>query len=47
MVKYTEKVLMYARIIIFWVKRVKVVAKCCLNWIFFLVPSIVVLRTHM
>ena len=35
MVKYMEKMLWYTKTIIFLVKRLKVVAKCCLNWIFF------------
>ena len=31
----TEKVLRYIKTIIFLVKRLKVIAKCCLYWIFF------------
>jgi hypothetical protein len=34
-VKYTEKGFWCIQIIIVLVKRLKVVAKCCLNWIFF------------
>ena len=34
MVKYTENVLMYTNTIIFLVKRLTIIAKCCLNWIF-------------
>ena len=46
MVKYTEKVLRYTKTIIFLVKRLKVVAKCGLDWNFFMPPSIVVLGTQ-
>ena len=47
MIKYTKKtMLMYTKTINDMVKRLKVVAKCCLNWIFFMVPSIVVLGTQ-
>ena len=35
MVKWTKKVLWYIKTIISLVKGLKVVAKCCLNWIFF------------
>jgi hypothetical protein len=33
MAKSMEKVLWYIKTIIFVVKRLKVIAKCCLNWI--------------
>jgi hypothetical protein len=45
--KYKEKVLRYTKTIIFWVKCLEVVAKCCLNRMFILAaPSIVVLGTQ-
>ena len=40
------KVLWYTKTIIVLVKRLKVVAKCCLNWIFFVAPFVVVLGTQ-
>ena len=42
MVKYTGKVPQYSKIIMFLVKRLKVVAKCCLFWNFFYTVSSVV-----
>ena len=33
-IEYKEKVLRYTKIIIVVVKHLKVVANCCLNWIF-------------
>ena len=34
-IKYTEKVLLYTKSMMFLVKRLKAIAKCCSNWIFF------------
>ena len=45
-VKYMEKMLRYTKIIMFLVKRLKVVAKCYLNWIFFMPPSLFMLSTQ-
>ena len=43
-IKYTQKVLWYTKTIKFIVKRLKVVAKYCLNWILLsMATSIVVL----
>ena len=33
MIKWTKKVLRYTKTIIFGIKSLKVVAKCCFNWI--------------
>ena len=33
-VKYMEEMFRYAKTIIFFIKRLKVVIKCCLNWNF-------------
>ena len=35
MVKWTQKVLMYTKPIIYLVNGLKVIAKHCLNWVFF------------
>lgn len=32
---YIYEVLRYIKTILFWVKRLKEIAKCCLNWIVF------------
>ena len=37
-VKYTQQMLRYTKTIIFWVKRLTIVAKCWLNWIFIMQP---------
>ena len=34
-IKDMGKVLLYTKIIIFWSKRLKIIVKCSLNWIFF------------
>ena len=41
LVKWTQKVLMYLKTVVFWVKRLKVVVRCCLYVTFFMVTSIV------
>ena len=46
MVKYTERVFQYTKSIIVLVKRVKAIAKCGLDWIFFMPTSIIVLGTQ-
>ena len=34
-VKYMENMFWCTKTIIFWVKYLKIIAMCCLNWIFF------------
>ena len=47
MVKWTKRVLRYANTIILLVKGLKVVAKHCLNWFFFMMTFVVVFNTQM
>ena len=47
MVKWTKKVFQYLKTMVFWVKHLKVVAKCCLNWFSLMLTSVVVLSTGM
>jgi len=42
MAKWTKKVLRHTKTIILWVKDMKVAAKCCLNWGFFVHDEIFV-----
>ena len=47
MVKWIKIMLRYTKIMIVLVKGLKVVAKCCLSWVFFILISNVVLNTQM
>ena len=47
MVKWTKTMLMYPKPVNVLVKGLKVVAKCCVFWILFMMTSIVVLNTQM
>lgn len=40
MVKCIQKVLRYLNTIVFVVKHLRVVSKCCSNWIFFMMASL-------
>ena len=41
--KWTQIALKYTKIIIFFVKGLKVVARCCLNWIFLILILTIIL----